>query len=124
MAKIHSARVWEDFLALQDTAIQAIKVFLTSYVRNSLQERIVLDERESVKGRAVTSALSVVMIWRALIAAADFRIMEPKRRDRPKEARSWTLQWLQEVEGRLIGPGFKVVLVSDLFFLYIEMREC
>ncbi len=99
-------------------------MFLTSYVRNSLQERIVLDERESVKGRAVTSALSVVMIWRALIAAADFRIMEPKRRDRPKEARSWTLQWLQEVEGRLIGPGFKVVLVSDLFFLYIEMREC
>ncbi|KAK4148657.1 hypothetical protein C8A00DRAFT_38769 [Chaetomidium leptoderma] len=46
LAGIDSDRVWEDFLLLRDTATEAIKVFLASYVRNSTQMRFVLDARE------------------------------------------------------------------------------
>lgn len=74
--------------------------------------RFVLDERERAKIRTVTNVSTVVGVWRALIAAADSYVMEPKRRAEPKKARFWRLQWLQKVEGRLIGPGFRVVLVS------------
>ncbi|KAI1780360.1 hypothetical protein F4818DRAFT_435568 [Hypoxylon cercidicola] len=80
------------------------------YVRNSLQLRFVLDARERAKVRTVRNASTVVVIWRALVAAADFYIMDPKRQAQPKKARLWTLQWLHDVEGRLAGPGFKIVL--------------
>ncbi|KAK4117976.1 hypothetical protein N657DRAFT_685587 [Parathielavia appendiculata] len=109
LAKIDSARVWGDFHIQRDTATQAIQVFLTSYVRNSLQMRFVLDARERAKVRTVTHASTVVGIWRGLVAAADFYIMEPKRRAQPKKARFWRLQWFHAVEGRIAGPGFKVV---------------
>ncbi|KAK4113065.1 hypothetical protein N656DRAFT_640875 [Canariomyces notabilis] len=72
--------------------------------------RFVLDARERAKMRTVTNASSVVGVWRGLVAAADFYIMEPKRRAQPKKARFWRLQWLHVVEGRIAGPGFKVVL--------------
>lgn len=100
----------------QDTVIQVIKVFLISYVRNSLQWRFVLDERERVKVRAVNNASTVVIMWRLLVAAADFHIMEPKRQAQPKKARFWRLLWLHDIEGRLAGPGFKVVLVRGFLF--------
>jgi len=80
--------------------------------------RIVLDARECAKVRTVTHASTVVDIWRALVAAANFHVMETKRRAQPKRARFWRLQWLHDVEGRLTGPGFKVVLVSHTFFPY------
>jgi hypothetical protein len=115
--KLDSARVWEGFLLRQDSASHAIKGFLTGYVINSLQLRIVLDARERAKVRTVRNASTVVVVWRALIAAADFHIMEPKRRAQPKKARILTLQWLHNVEGRLTGPGFDIVLVSNAFFL-------
>ena len=92
--------------------IEAIQVFLTSYVRNSLQWRFVLDERERAKVRTVNNTATVVGTWRSLVAAADFHIMEPKRQAQPKKARFWRLQWLHDVEGRLAGPRFKVVMVS------------
>ena len=114
-ASIDSASVWEGFRVLQDTASETIKVFLTSYVRNSVQERVVLDEREHAEVRTVTSAVSVLWIWRALVAAADFYIMEPKRQAQPKKARVFRVQWVREVDGRLRGPGFKIVMVSDIF---------
>ena len=98
------------------TPIDAIQVFLTGYVRHSLHMRFVLDARERAMVRTVTNASSVVEIWRGLVAAADFYIMEPKRKAQPKKARFWRLQWFANVEGRLIGPGFKVVLVSDTVF--------
>jgi hypothetical protein len=113
LAKIDSARVWEDFLKQRDKATEAIHIFLTSYVRNSLRMRFVLDARERAKVRAVTHALTVVEVWRRLVAAADFHIMVPKRRAQPNKARFWRLQWLHDVEGSIVGPGFKVVAVSD-----------
>jgi hypothetical protein len=83
--------------------------------------RFVLDARERAKVRTVTHASTVVVFWRGLVAAADFYIMEPKRRAQPKKARFWRLQWIHTVDGRITGPGFKVVVVSDTlipFFLY------
>jgi hypothetical protein len=75
--------------------------------------RFVLDARERAKVRAVTHASTVVWTWRGLVAAADFYVMEPKRRAHPGKARSWRLQWFHFVEGHIAGPGFKVVAVSD-----------
>jgi hypothetical protein len=95
----------------QDTVIEVIKVLLCSYVRNSLQWRFVLDTRERVKVRAVKNASTVIDTWRLLVAAADFHVMEPKRQTQPMKAHFWRLLWLYDREGRLAGPGFKVVLV-------------
>jgi hypothetical protein len=121
LVKINSARPWETFLRQGD--VETIKVFLTGYVRNAVQLRFVLDARERAKVRMVRHASTVVLVWRALISAADFHIMEPKRQAQPKKARFWRLQWLHHVEGRLTGPGFKVVLVSDTF-LSQRTRDC
>lgn len=118
LSKRDSARVWEEFLRGRDGGLDAIQVFLTSYVRKALKMRIVLDAREYAKVRTVTNVSTVVIVWRALVAAADFHVMETKRRAQPKYARFWRLQWLHDVEGRLAGPGFKVVLVSNTSFLY------
>lgn len=119
LAKIDSAQVWEGFLIRRDTAIKAIQVFLSSYVKNSLQWRFVLDARERVKARMVNNASTVVLTWRLLVAAADFHIMEPKRQTQPKKARFWKLLWLHDKEGRVAGPGFKVVLVRG-FLCYTD----
>ncbi|KAK0627109.1 hypothetical protein B0T14DRAFT_127641 [Immersiella caudata] len=110
LSKRNSSLVWEQFLMGSDAGLHAIKVFLQSYVRNAVQMRIVLDEREFAKVRTVTNASAVVAIWRSLVAAADYHVMEPKRRGQPKKARMWRLLWLHNIEGRLEGPAFKVVL--------------
>jgi hypothetical protein len=111
-----SARVWEGFLQLRDEATEVITIFLTSYVRNAVQVRFVLDARERASVRTVQSASRVVGVWRLLVAAADFYIMAPKRQAHPKKARYWRLQWLQAIEGRIEGPGFKVVMVGGSSF--------
>jgi len=96
---------------LRDTATKAIQVFLTGYVRHSRQIRVVLDPRENEEVQTVTTASGVVEVWRAVIAAADSYVMEPKRRARPKKAHFWRLQWFAFIEGRVRGPAFKLVPV-------------
>jgi hypothetical protein len=123
LSGIDSDQVWEDFLLLRDTATEAIKAFLKGYVQNSTQMRIVLDARERVEEPAVRHAVTVVEVWRALISAADSYVMEHKRRAQPKRARFWRLQWFAFIEGRVRGPAFALVLVSDLPFLQWR-REC
>lgn len=79
--------------------------------------RFVLDARERALVRMVRNASTVVLVWRALIAAADCYVMEPKRQAQPKKARIYRLLWLHDGQSRL-GTGFKVVLVSTAFALY------
>ena len=122
LAKKDWARVWEEFLLGHRAALDTIQGFLQSYVRNSVQMRIVLDAREYAKVRLVTSTSTVVGVWRLLVAAADFHVMEAKRQAQPERASSLRLLWFHNVEGRLEGPAFKVVLVSDPFF-YILVRK-
>ncbi|KAK0717012.1 hypothetical protein B0T26DRAFT_675395 [Lasiosphaeria miniovina] len=75
LSKTDSARPWEEFLLGRDRGLYAIKI------------RIVLDARECAKMRTVTHASTVIIIWRALVAAADFHVMEAIRRAQPKKAR-------------------------------------
>lgn len=114
--RLESSTFWVQFAGNpSDKKLRArIKGFLTDILR--IPGRIaVLGPEERAPIRTVTSAYSVIEVWRRLVAAADHKVLRLKRDHLRAEgaggaAARLFLKWEQEGERRE-GPAYSIVKV-------------
>ncbi|KAK7972355.1 hypothetical protein PG988_006489 [Apiospora saccharicola] len=93
--------------------------FLKIYVEDSTQKRVVLGPEECQWKRTVTSAFSLMEVWRRLVAAAEYHVMKKEREAAPSEAGTWALRWICKDEGAREGPTYIIV---KLIFMNIAVE--
>jgi hypothetical protein len=116
--------VWLD-LCLHDDLAKLAKArcvaFLRAYVKDSEQEFPILvpleetgeEPQETEWRRAVTSAHSLLNIWRSLIAEADATGLLKKRREDPAEKNIWKLKFMDHTNRLGQGPVYEISKVSQ-----------
>ncbi|KAJ9131259.1 hypothetical protein NKR19_g9595 [Coniochaeta hoffmannii] len=110
-----TARFWIDFARFphRKELRNAIRAFMRVCVEESKTFQVVLGPEERIKARTINSAHSLIQVLRALVAAADAKVLKPERqalRDMGKhdEAARLFLRWDQQNERRE-GPAFETV---------------
>ena len=77
-------QVWVDLCRDDAGARRYCTAFLKTYVKCSERKRLVLGPEEYVREKTVKSSRSLNTVWKSLIAAADAKVLLPKRRNRPE----------------------------------------
>jgi hypothetical protein len=89
------------------------QAFFQHYVENTTVLRPCLGPEEYEETRGMNSAVSVVGIWKSLLAMADEEIFREKRRTDPERKHLWTtLVPTQGGTGR--GPIYSITKVFSL----------
>jgi hypothetical protein len=87
--------------------------FLKAYVKDSVQEFPVLGPEETELRRTVTSAHSLLNVWRSLIAQADATVLLKKRKEDPANKHIWRLKFMDHTNRHGQGPVYEVSKVSQ-----------
>jgi hypothetical protein len=87
---------------------------LRGYVEDSVQEVPTLGPEETAKKRTITSANSLLQVWRGLIARADATVLKHKRREDPSKKDTWTLKFMDHSNRQGRGPVFEISRVSQI----------
>ena len=96
--------------------------FLKAYVKDSEQEFPILVPLEETMGeepqetecrRTVTSAHSLLNIWRSLIAEADATVLLKKRREDPANKNIWRLKFMDHTNRQGQGPVYEISKVNQ-----------
>ena len=85
--------IWFGLCQDREDAKAYCRTFLQSYTENSTRLRPSLGPQEYEWERAVTSASSILHLWRSLLGMADSTILQEKRRQDPKNKFLWTLRF-------------------------------
>lgn len=122
-------RFWIDFARYphRHELQTSIKSFLEIWYEESTTTRVVLGPEERITVPAITSAHTMVSVLRALIAAADAKVLQLKRdslreRGRGDEAARLFLKWDNRNERRE-GPSFKTVQVGPGAYASLPYRS-
>lgn len=86
--------------------------FLKEYVKNSEQEFPILGPEETERRRTVTSAHSLLNVWRSLIAQADATVLLKKRKEDRPNKNIWRLKFMDHTNRLGQGPVYEVSKVS------------
>jgi hypothetical protein len=105
--------IWLDLCLNSDLATSRCRAFLRGYVEDSVQEIPTLGPEETVKKRTITSANSLLQVWRGLIARADATVLKHKRREDPSKKDTWTLKFMDHSNRQGRGPVFEISRVSQ-----------
>jgi hypothetical protein len=113
--------VWLDLCLNDDSTKARCVAFLKAYVKDSEQEFPILvpleetgEEPQETKGRrTVTSAHSLLNIWRSLIAEADATVLLKKRREDPAKKNIWRLKFMDHTNKLGQGPVYEISKVSQ-----------
>lgn len=102
---------WLEFVQQPgDPRAQApFKTFLTTCLDLSKRQEVVLGSQEVEARRTLNSAHSVTEIWRRLVAAAEYHVMQPQRKGNPADANIWRIRWIHKDEGHREGPAYRIV---------------
>ncbi|KAF4632838.1 hypothetical protein G7Y89_g5286 [Cudoniella acicularis] len=106
--KIDPDSIWLDLCLNSDLATSRCRAFLRGYVEDSVQEVPTLGPEETAKKRTITSANSLLQVWRGLIARADATVLKYKRREDPLKKDTWTLKFIDYSNRQGRGPVFKI----------------
>lgn len=96
--------------------------FLRNYVKKSEQEFPVLvpleetgmdGTKETEWRRTVTSAHTLLNVWRSLIAQADSTVLLKKRREDPANKHTWRLKFMDHTNRQGQGPVYEISKVSQ-----------
>lgn len=95
-------RVWLDLCLNDELAKARCVAFLKAYVRDSEQEFPILvpleetgeEPQETEWRRTLTSAHSLLNIWRSLIAEADATVLLKMRKKDPAKKHTWRLKFM------------------------------
>lgn len=117
--------IWLDLCYNKDNAKDLARAFLTEYVQESQDATVVLGPEERIEQRSVTSALSLLGVWRSLVAVADRTVLARLRKLEPFHNPAWRLKWMDNTSRKGSGAVFevsKVRLSSPCFLpLYISL---
>ncbi|KAK3938590.1 hypothetical protein QBC46DRAFT_439975 [Diplogelasinospora grovesii] len=115
--EINPAEVWFNLCNDLEEAKSYCRTFLQSYVENSEELCPCLGLEEYEWKRTVTSAVSVLNVWRSLIGMADSIILLERRRQDPKNKSLWTLKYVDpKPNGK--GPVHKITM-----WIYEELPD-
>jgi hypothetical protein len=89
-------------------------VFLEACVDNSKVLRPVLGPEEYAEVQTITSANSVLKIWKTLLARADSTVLNRQRQLDPRNRSHWTLRYSSRHAARNTGPAHDVASVRWL----------
>ncbi|KAF2740766.1 hypothetical protein EJ04DRAFT_558741 [Polyplosphaeria fusca] len=79
--QIDPNQIWLGLCHGTEDAINYCRLYLNSYVEDSVQKFVVLRPEEYESRRTVNSASTVIQCWRELIAQADSTVLLDKRRE-------------------------------------------
>lgn len=104
--------VWLDLCRRDDTTKRRCVAFLKAYVKDSVHEVPVLGPQETELRRTVTSAHSLLNVWRGLIAHADATVLLKKRQEDPANKNTWRLKFMDHTNRLGQGPVYEISKVS------------
>jgi hypothetical protein len=113
--------VWLGLCLNDDLAKARCVAFLKAYVKDSKQEFPILiplgetreEPQETEWKGTVTSAHSLLNIWRSLIAEADATVLLEKRRQDPAKKDIWRLRFMDHTNRLGQGPVYEVSKVGQ-----------
>ncbi|KAH6889973.1 hypothetical protein B0T10DRAFT_548470 [Thelonectria olida] len=100
--------IWVDLLLGKRVAESHCQTFLKAYVKGSKRRVRVLGEEETTEVNTIKSGITVEDIWQALVTAADIRVMAPKRREDPRDAGFWSLNFDSRAKGSNNKPTYLI----------------
>ena len=109
--------VWLDLCRNHDLAKDRCRAFLRAYVKYSFQQVPILGPEEYEEKQTVTSANTLLNVWRCLIAQADATVLLDQRRKDPSNKDTWRLKFLDHTNRKGHGPVFEISKVGLLYFL-------
>lgn len=68
---------------------------------------------EEFEQRRVTSAATVLGIWRSLVLHADATVLKHKRDENPEREEHWRLRFVDHSKQKATGPIFEISKVSQ-----------
>lgn len=113
--------VWLGLCRREDAAKKRCVAFLKYYVKKSRQEfpiLVPLEEtgmegtKETEWRQTVTSAHTLLNVWRCLVAEADCTLLLKKRQDDPANVHTWRLKFMDHTNAKGQGPVFEVSKVG------------
>ncbi len=113
--RIDPDSIWLDLCSnsdLADLAKDKCRAFLQAYVRESAETVLVLGPEETASKPTVTSAYSLLNVWRSLIAEADATVLWDKRQKDRLNKDTWRLKFMDYCNRKGQGPVFEISKVS------------
>lgn len=118
--------IWLSLCLNDDTAKRKCVGFLREYVKKSVQKFPILvplekaaetgeKPPETEERRTITSAHTLLNIWRSLIAQADATVLLKKRKEDPANKDTWRLKFMDHTNAKGKGPVFEVSKVGHCF---------
>jgi hypothetical protein len=95
----------------QNASLAPFRAFIEYYFLKSKKECLVLGPQETETRYMITSAHSIIEVWRRLIASAEWHIIKGKEPDPACPPEKWKLKWVSEEEVERKGPGYRIVCV-------------
>jgi hypothetical protein len=123
--------IWLDLCRDDDLAKRRCVTFLTNYVQSSKVEFPILVPLEQTAPatpetetrQTVTSANSLLNVWRSLIAEADRTVLLARRKEDPKNKSIWRLKFMDHTNSKGNGPVYEVSKVTFLYLVVIESQS-
>ncbi|KAI9658227.1 MAG: hypothetical protein M1821_002359 [Bathelium mastoideum] len=100
--------IWIDLCMDLDCAKDRCRAFLRRFVVDSVHTVPALGPEEQERKQAVTSANTLLNVWRCLIAKADDTVLREKRKRDPTNKNKWRLKFMDHANRRGNGPVFEV----------------
>jgi len=89
-----------------------IKAFLEFYVHSSVRRRPCLDLREGMKEQlTVKSATTLQDVLSDLVYVADERVLQPKKKEDPRQASFWRISYSSREREYRSGPAYDIAKV-------------
>ena len=109
--QIDPNKIWLGLCLGEKKSMDLCRLYLQSYVKDSMQRVPVLGPQESEDRRTVNSASSVIQCWRELIAEADATVLRDQRERDPENFDKWRLKFTDHTNQRGRGPVFEICQV-------------
>jgi hypothetical protein len=103
--------IWFGLCHDHEDAKAYCRTFLQSNAENSEQLCPSLGPEEYEWKRAVTSAASILNMWKSLVGIADATILQEKRKQDPENKSLWTLKFT-DLKANGTGPVHEITNIS------------
>ncbi|KAK1975228.1 hypothetical protein LZ30DRAFT_638987 [Colletotrichum cereale] len=119
LAQVDPEETWVDLCRRVETATKTCQSFLRWYIEESIEQRVCLGKEEYEWKRTVNSAVTIMEVWKSLLAYADANVLQKKRTEDIANEFTWTLAF-RDGKRRATGPVYPLsiwireTLVNDL----------
>ncbi|KAK2006506.1 hypothetical protein LZ32DRAFT_622904 [Colletotrichum eremochloae] len=107
IAHVDPEETWIDLCRRVETATKTCQSFLRWYTEESIEQRVCLGNEEYEWKRTVNSAVTIMEVWKCLLAHADANVLQKKRSEDIANESTWTLAF-RDGKRRATGPVYPI----------------